>query len=339
MALNKLALIRYKTLDECLQNRFRKWTLKDLIEKVGEVLYEYEGIRSVSKRTIQADLQLMRSDKLGYNAPIIVKEKKYYTYEDPKFSITKVPIQSVDAERVKEVVSMLRQFSGFSYFDEMGEMIARLESKLYQSTHNGKNVIQFETNKLLKGIEYIYPLYQAIVKKKPLLIEYKSFKAKQSKHVIYFPYLLKEYRNRWFLIAKPKKGRILLNLALDRIIDFQELVSEPFVEYDIDFDTYFDDLIGVTKTERDRTQTIVLEVDKYNAPYVLTKPLHESQVILKEDKNGIIIKFNVIVNFELEREILGFGESIKILAPRILQSRIKKRLEAALTNYNNPNKI
>ena len=83
MATNKIALIRYQTIDKCLQNHFRKWTLEDLIEKVSEALYEYEGITSgVSKRTIQGDIQVMRSDKLGYNAPIVVREKKFYEYED-----------------------------------------------------------------------------------------------------------------------------------------------------------------------------------------------------------------------------------------------------------------
>ena len=73
MATNKLALIRYKTIDTCLRNRLKKWTLEALIEKVSHALYEYEGIRDgVSKRTIQSDIELMRSNKLGYNAPIIV---------------------------------------------------------------------------------------------------------------------------------------------------------------------------------------------------------------------------------------------------------------------------
>jgi len=69
MAVNKNALIRYKTIDKCLQNNFRKWTLNDLIEAVSDALYEYEGKDvDVSKRTVQLDLQMMRSDKLGYNA-------------------------------------------------------------------------------------------------------------------------------------------------------------------------------------------------------------------------------------------------------------------------------
>ena len=89
MSVNKLALIRYKTIDDCLCNRRRKWTLEDLIEKVGEALYDTEGISTgVSRRTIQADIQLMRSDKLGYNAPIVIRDKKYYCYEDADYSIT-----------------------------------------------------------------------------------------------------------------------------------------------------------------------------------------------------------------------------------------------------------
>lgn len=81
MSINKLALIRYKTIDECLKNRFRNWTLDDLIDKVSDALYEYEGIDSgISKRTIQLDIQNMRSEKLGYNAPIIVVDRKFYTY-------------------------------------------------------------------------------------------------------------------------------------------------------------------------------------------------------------------------------------------------------------------
>jgi hypothetical protein len=75
MASNKNALIRYKTIDYCLRNKFKKWTLDDLIEACSDALYEYEGKDvNVSKRTIQLDIQLMRSDKLGYNAPIEVYE-------------------------------------------------------------------------------------------------------------------------------------------------------------------------------------------------------------------------------------------------------------------------
>ena len=101
MAVNKNALIRYKTIDKCLQNKFRQWTLTDLIEAVSNALYEYEGKDvDVSKRTVQLDLQMMRSDKLGYNAPIVVYNRKFYKYEVEDYSITNSPISNQDLTKL-----------------------------------------------------------------------------------------------------------------------------------------------------------------------------------------------------------------------------------------------
>lgn len=335
MATNKLALLRYKTIDECLKNRFRKWTLEDLIEKVADALYEYEGITTgVSRRTIQADIQVMRSDKLGYNAPIVIVDRKFYTYEDSTYSITNSPINNADMAKMKEIVSVLKQLNGFSYFDEMSDLIAKLENNVNKKEKNSRDCIQFEDNKNLKGIEHINPLYQAILSKTPLLIEYKSFRALQANKEIYYPYLLKEYRNRWFLVTKPKKNNFIRTLALDRIIEFHSLAKELYVEHTgVSWERYFSDTIGVTKSERDRAFKVVLQFDKDNAPYVLTKPLHHSQQLLSDTEDGIIIRIDVVLNFELEKEILAFGECVKVLSPRNLKARIERRLTKACQQY------
>jgi len=78
---------------------------------------------------------------------------------------------------------------------------------------------------------------------------------------------------------------------------------------------------------------VILFVNKENAPYVITKPLHHSQTLLKEDDTGIIIRIDVVLNFELEREILGFGEFVKVLAPRLLAGKIKRRQAKSLEQY------
>jgi len=101
----------------------------------------------------------------------------------------------------------------------------------------------------------------------------------------------------------------------------------------VDFERYFNDLLGVTKTDKDRANKIILHVNSHNAPYVLTKPIHPSQTLVKEDETGIIIRLDLVLNFELEREILGFGESIKVLGPRHFKSRIVKRLKQAMAHY------
>jgi len=235
---------------------------------------------------------------------------------------------------MKEIVGVLKQFNAFNYFDEMSDMIARLENNLYKSTKQSGNNIQLESNKLVKGLECIPPLYQAVLNKRSLLIEYKSFKAQQAQQGIYFPYLLKEYRNRWFLICKAKKRPGILNLALDRIVEFQELPNEEFLAYDgVDFDRYYDDLIGVTKNQRDRPHKVILEFTNDHAPYVITKPLHTSQVVLNKNDKTTVFRIDVILNYELEREILGFGECVKVLSPKLLIWKIKKRLQRTYEQY------
>jgi len=95
MPANKNALIRYKTIDRCLRNRYRRWTLDDLVEACSDALYEMEGIlRGVSVRTVQADIQMMRSDKLGYNAPIEVYDGKFYRYAEADYSISESPLST-----------------------------------------------------------------------------------------------------------------------------------------------------------------------------------------------------------------------------------------------------
>src|SRR5690606_21624571 len=345
MSTNKLALIRYKTIDNCLRQKHRKWTLDELIEKVSEQLYELEGIHNgVSKRTVQADIQLMRSNKLGYNAPIIVTDRKYYSYEDPNYSISNSPISATDMEKMKEVVEVLKHLNGFAYFDEMSDMIARLEDKMLVNSGEHKQAIQMESNTLLRGLNWINTLHKAIREEIPLLITYKSFKTDTPSDTVYFPYLLKEYRNRWFLICRQKKNNGLQTLALDRIHEIAEMAKSQFVPYDgVDFERYFSDTIGVTKSIKDRGNKVILHVESKNAPYVETKPLHNSQQILNRlDDGSIIIRIDVVLNFELEREILGFGECMKVLAPRYLVNRIKRRVSQSMKQYsdseNNPQK-
>ncbi len=332
--MNKNALIRFRTIDNCLRNRFRKWTLDDLINACSDTLYEYEGIdKGVSKRTVQADIQLMRSDKLGYNAPIIVVDKKYYTYEDPEYSITNIPLTDQDLNRLTEVVEILKQFKGFSHFQELSGMVQKLEDKVYTSKNKQERIIDFEKNEGLQGLEYLDTIYQAVQKKQTLAITYQSFKARQPGEIIFFPYLLKEYRNRWFLLGIKRGAPRMMTLALDRMKAIGT-ANIPFRENaNYDLSNYYQDVIGVTVSETLSPQVIHLFVYHSNAPYVLTKPLHPSQELIERQQKGIIISIKVQINYELEREILGFGDAMIVLQPQALKDRIWNKLRRANKHY------
>lgn len=339
MSQNKNALIRYKTIDKCLQNKYRQWTLEDLIECCSEALFEYEGRQNpISKRTIQMDIQLMRSEKLGYNAPIVVYDKKYYKYEDEDFSITDIPLTETDMNVLTETVSMLKQFKDFSLFNDVSDILQRLEDKIYAEKSHTKPVIYLDKNESLKGLHYLDEVYQAIIKKVVLVITYKSFKSKEESKFHFHPFILKEFNNRWFLIGKTKASQPITNLALDRIIAIDYDFNIPYLEEHFDADTYYKDIIGVTVNSGLQPRRIELWIDAINAPYVLTKPLHSSQRLIRENEDkSIIVHLFISPNYEMERLLLGFGDSIEILRPENLRNRMKTILKKAISRYETEN--
>jgi predicted DNA-binding transcriptional regulator YafY len=334
MPVNKLALIRYKTIDNCLRNHYRKWTLDDLIETCSNALSEFEGkTDNVSKRTVQLDIQLMRSEKLGYNAPIVVIDKKYYTYSDPKYSITNLPLNNNDFEVLSEITVLLKQFSGFSHFTELDDIVKRLENKVLSVKNPSTSIIDFEKNENLKGLKYLDTIYLAIIKKQQLKVVYQSFT--QTKPIVIYlsPYLLKEYRNRWFAFGKRSNSETISPMPLDRILRIKIIEENAFVENTFfEPSKYFKDIIGVTRFDKP-PERVVFWVSKENAPYVFTKPFHSSQQFIEHTEDGTIFSIQVIPNFELERELLGFGEHLKVISPEHLKNKIACRISAMVHFY------
>ena len=336
MATNKNALIRYRTIDKCLQNRTKRWTLNDLIDTCSDALYEFEGKDTeVSKRTIQLDIQVMRSNKLGYNAPIEVYERKYYRYSDEEYTITDIPLTQIDMDILTESVEMLSQFKDFSLFSELNGVIQKLEDKIYRESESKAPIIHMEKNDDLRGLEHLDVLYQAILKKVVLKLTYQSFKARTPNEFSFHGYILKEFNNRWFLVGCRQGNLKVVTLALDRIMNIDyDLETEYKKNPKFDADKYYHNTYGVTVLNDNSLFNVVFWVDSENAPYVISKPFHHSQEIVEEFENGsVTLQIRVHHNFEIERLFLGFGETIEILKPRKLRSRIKKKLERAYENY------
>lgn len=131
MPANKNALIRYKTIDKCLKNRYRLWTIDDLVDACSDSLYEMEGItKGVSMRTVQADIQMMRSDKLGYNAPIEVYDNKYYRYSDPDYSISNSPLSHDDYELIATAIKMISEYQNGENINSLDEILCKINTTL-----------------------------------------------------------------------------------------------------------------------------------------------------------------------------------------------------------------
>lgn len=342
MPANKNALLRYKTIDNCLRNRQRRWTLQDLVDACSDALYDFEGIRKgISTRSVQLDIQMMRSDKLGYNAPIEVYDRKYYRYADPNFSITELPMSQNDYDKLAEAVDMLRQYSDFDAFAELSDVIGRLQDTLAIAKNKRAPIVDFERNTNLQGLKYLNPLYNYIANKQTLRITYQPFNASKPKYWFVWPYLLKEYRNRWFLFCTRTTDHNLFNLALDRMKEIVPANDIPF-EQDKHFNpaTFFDDVIGVTKTRKTPLETVRFIANSEQAPYIETKPVHSSQMILErnEEEGTVLFQCKVVLNFEFYALMLSYGPGVKIISPKFAVKTMRKMLNEAAAQYKVENK-
>lgn len=339
MPLNRATLIRISTIDKCLQNHYRRWTLNDLIDACTDALAEFEGRSNpVSRRTFQNDLALMRSDRLGYNAPIVVRDNKYYEYEDPDYSITHLPLNEEGLDALNSALDILRQLQGFPQLASSIDIISKLNEQISRQTGTSVPAMDMEHVEGYVGAQFIGVIYDAVRKHQTLVVEYQSFKARQPQTLVVYPYLLKEYRNRWFLICEKSTNHSpQVNIfALDRMHSVGPDKEHPFRKcVDFDPEHFFDDTIGVTKQISDKARRVVIKVDRQQAPYVESKPFHKSQKVEQRFRDGSIqISLKVVINNELERLILGYGGHAEVIAPPEFRARIAESVKIAAGKYN-----
>ena len=333
MPANRNALLRYRTIDRCLRNRARRWTLDDLIAAVSDALYEYEGRDvDISRRTVQLDLQAMRSDKLGYRAPIEVYERKYYRYADPDYAITDSPLSEQDLSRLREVVDTLRQFSGFRQMESFGGIVGRLRDQLGQGRTGGRRIIDFEHNEGLRGLHWVDPLYEIIAAEHRCEIGYQSFRTREARTYLLEPHFLKESRNRFFVLGYLAGGGRLMILALDRITAVRDTEQGFERRPGLEPDTFFRHTIGVSVTDQPPLD-IRIRLSNARAPYVLTKPLHHTQRQVGRHDRYVEIALEVQHTFELESELLALGEDAQVVSPPSLRRRMRQLTRAAAAGY------
>ena len=329
MATNKHAAVRYNALDKCFSNYNHKYTFDDLLEVCKDAIYmEYGDDSGISTRTLRDDIRFMKSEE-GFSAPIVTRKdggKPYYFYEDKEFTIKKQKLNSAETEQLKNTLVTLSRFKGLPQFEWMNEVVARLEGE-FKIKNDVAEIVGFEQNPYLKGLENFDKLFRAISNKKVLKITYHpSFR--DAEESIFHPYYLKQYNNRWFLFGLCD-GRIM-NMALDRIECFSETNCEYIENVNIDFSEYFDDVVGVTVPYNREIKTIKLKVDKKRYNYIASKPLHQTQKVKERGDDYVIIELNLISNYEFETMLLGFSDSIEVIEPIELKDEIQKRARAIL---------
>ena len=336
MSTNKNATIRYQALDRCFRDFFHRYFIDDLIERCEEALYDYNGINNgVSRRQIFEDIKFMESEA-GWSIPLDrFKEGKavYYRYAEKDFSINKQPLTDEEAQQLETAILTLKRFKGLPCNEWIEEVVSKLECKFHLKG-NHQNIIGFQQNEQLKGLHFLSPIIDAITHQQVLIIEYHTYRnGGRDISFTLHPYYVQQYNNRWFLIGKDQEEGELNNIALDRILELQKCEDIPYIpNTDIDFEHYFDDVIGVSiPRENPAKEKLVIRIDKERFPYVTSKPIHASQQVISEAEG--LISLEVIPNLELDQQLLSFGKDIEIISPQWYREHIAEIARGMYEKY------
>lgn len=319
MPANKYALLRYRIIDDCLTNKARKFpTKEDMQYACEQALYGSSGER-ISISTIEKDMWAMKNEgELGYYAPIAYsKLEKGYYYENPEYTIKEISLSEEDKEAIRFAANTLFQFKDLAIFDQFGSAIQKIMDRLSISPEIQDEAVdrfvQFENTPLAKGTDLLPLLLQAIKENREVRFRYVSFLDEHETERQLHPYLLKEYRNRWYIIGKDIEGKKVKTFGLDRISDLSIRDSYFTVDKSFDPEVLFKYSFGITAGGK--PEKVVLKFAPQEGRYVKAQPLHPTQKIIKDKADGLTVELKVIPSYELKAAIRSFGDKVEVLEP------------------------
>lgn len=330
MPINKNAFLRYRIIDGCLTNTLTPYLSKArIIEKIQESLGE-----KISSSQFDKDIAAMR---LEFGAPIVYHriEKGYY-YSDRTFSLNTFPLTPEEITALDFSTSVLKILKHSGLFNQFEGAIDKVISGYRVGRILGKSdgeIIQVEAPLEDAGARWIEVLYKAIIEKQTLKINYQPF-GKEVKAHIYSPYLLKEYRNRWYLAGYSVRAKNAIVLALDRIRSVEPASEVYFNDPGFNGKEYFKYSFGVTHRYTDSPEKVLLSFTPQQAKYVLSQPLHHSQKLILENPEEVQVEMEVYVTQDLVMTILSYGDGVRVLQPQSLVDSMKETIDKMKALYD-----
>ena len=331
MAVDRHVRERYRIIDGCFRNSGKRYDIDDLLDEVNRQLAKID-CQPISKRTLQKDIADMQLEyDFELDDSLWDGRKRIYRYADTSFSI--FSIRNEEREALERTINMLRSFPDPRplQYDYIATCLEQLTTM--KTLSDGVSNVVFQDNLDYVGREYFLPILQAVENHQPLKIRYRSFKGKEGVKSI-FPYQLRQYNERWFLVASDKGYKTLSLYALDRIQSVEQL-HIPFIEYSGDLEAHFENVIGVSAHDNAEVDEVKLHISVSRFPYIETKPLHWSQTEIKKEStpNYRVIKLRVQINNELIASLLSLGEDVEVVEPKQLALKIKE-IGKAIVNHH-----
>lgn len=272
--------------------------LPELIDCVQKELFSNGYDSGISQRSIQRDMQEMNASWIS-----ILYDKQQRGYYIPTD-------ETVDAilEKLLDYVILLTTL---------------------QTTQNLSNYILPEQRKIT-GLHYIPILIPALEKNLVIEFDYQKFSEPQTTYRTAEPYFLKEFSGRWYLLAKEINENTIKTWGLDRISNLS--VSSRHFQRDSQFirQEHYKNVFGIYTTDHLPFEEVVLSFTSKGGQYLLTRPLHPSQITLINNDKEIRIKVNLQLTNDFIMELLSQTDKMTIISPQYLKERFQNIYQQAI---------
>jgi len=293
--------------------------MRDLSDKVNEML-ENDGFLKVTRRCIEKDVEAMQDAPFRADLETFqIDGKTIYRYRKSSFSIFREEMSREERNLLREVLNTIGQFDGLDNFEWLEKF------KLGLGNRRRKPVICFSNNPYLQNSNLLGTLFDMISNKVVVCLSYHTFTDAAIRSIVFHPYLLKQYNDRWFLLGAADSDKKILTFPLDRIDKVEPLQERKYIECSEDLADHFEDIVGVTLHECHPVEHVLCWVSDASKGYVITKPIHGSQTLLKGEKDlqlrnqyphlegGAFFTIDCINNYELIRELCSYGKNLIVI--------------------------
>lgn len=332
----KNALIRYRIIDKSLRNKYKPFPSKqELKQACEEAMYGSSNGDNICDSTIEKDMFAM---KMEHDAPIkYSKRDKGYYYEDEDFSINEIPLSDEDVQAIKFAANTLAQFRDVDMFKQFGFALDKIFDRINISSNPNdaalEQYVKFETVPSFKGSDFLSPLLTAIKESKVVLFDYESFISGKRKRRKVTPLLLKEYRNRWYLVCYDIVKETIVTYGLDRMFDLDISTEVAVKPQDFSPEDFFKHSIGITANSSSPDK-VVFKCSNIASKYIDSQPFHSSQRRMKTGKNRSTFELEVLISEELIRSFISYADEIEVIKPKKLKDEIASRFQKGLSIYN-----
>ena len=327
MPVVKEARLRERVIDAILRNRNRMYNALEIKNEVNRRL----GI-DISIATVYKDLEHLKNE---YGAIIIKNGNGKLFYQDETYSIEKSPLDEEDKLLLDMATTIFRVFSNSPIFGKFEKTINKILTgdAISKIERNKLDCIQPEFHNSAVGIEYIEPILNAILEHNAIEIEYQK-EGQEPEIKVISPYVLKQV-NSWYMVGFDHlKTSLTKNYSLDKILSIK--VSKQPYHYDENFDAsqFFKYSFGIFHSHESKPQKIKLAFKEPYINQIINYPLSPYQTnTLSKDGERLTVNLELYNSWEIVSEILKYGTSVRVLAPKSLALKIKGIAEEIVKGY------